>query len=81
MSKQPNPFVTPQTDDQGHNHPEAHSLIEARPGEQAEPGLARKLKAHPRKHGHKWNPRHGKGPKAHDRSAHAKLKERVRRRP
>lgn len=81
MSKQPNPFEFPQTDDKAQSRLEPQGRLEPRPGEQAEPGLGKRLEAHPRKHGHKWNPGHGKGPKAHDRSAHAKLKERVRRRP
>ncbi|WP_027892621.1 hypothetical protein [Calidithermus chliarophilus] len=81
MSKQPNPFEFPQTDDQGQNRPGAHSLLEPRPDERGEPGLGKKLEAHPQKHGHKWDPGHGKGPKTQDRFAHAKLKERVRRRP
>ncbi|RIH82691.1 hypothetical protein Mterra_02563 [Calidithermus terrae] len=81
MSKQPNPFEFPQTDDQGQNHPEPQGPLEPRPDARSEPGLGKRLEAHPHKHGHKRDPGHGKGPKAHDRSAHAKLKERVRRRP
>ena len=72
------PFEFPQTDDQGQNRPGAHSLLEPCLDERSKPGLGKKLEAHPQKHRHKWDPGHGKGPKTQE---HAKLKERVRRRP
>lgn len=77
MSKQPNPFIFPETPED--NHQTLDEVLETLPGERLEPGLTQKQGRRVREAQHPWLP--AKDTRQQGRAAQIKLKERVRRRP
>ncbi|ADH62360.1 hypothetical protein Mesil_0420 [Allomeiothermus silvanus DSM 9946] len=77
MSKQPNPFIFPETPED--NRQTFDEVLETLSGECLGPNLTRKLEHKAREAQHPWLP--AKDTRQQGRFAQVKRKERVRRRP